>query len=82
MDNIATATTSEMFARARLLVANDVRNVTASSQSDTRKNTEKDYGGKREMHSYTTNFKVKCFTCGGPHMARNCKERLNNITML
>ena len=80
MDNVATVTTSEMLARARVLVANDVRDVTASAQSDTRKNIEKDYGGKREMHSYTTNFKLKCFNCGGPHMARNCKERSSNIT--
>lgn len=71
--NIATMSVSDILSRARVLTANKSSHVAAVAVSlaGRQQSASKDFTRTGETRS----FRGQCFLCGGPHMAKFCKER-------
>lgn len=70
---------SEILSRARVLTANksdDVGAVAASLRAEETKQTGKLYQPTGFVRRCERVFNGQCYRCGGPHMIRFCKERL------
>ena len=78
LDGVATMSVSDLLKRARILTAN-VGSSQAGSSAVVVPQTRRDdtRGGRtgKRGGGEGSGFRGKCFTCGGPHMARFCQDK-------
>lgn len=72
VENITTLPMSELLTRARILCANKDCKVAAVATNIPHRPGKQLISGEQPG---PRQFKGQCYTCGGPHMARYCKER-------
>lgn len=81
VEKITTLSMSDILTRARILCVNKDSKVVAVAANMTHRPSQKTIGvehtGARagEAAVPARRFKGQCYNCGGPHMARFCKER-------
>lgn len=81
VENITTLTMSEILTRARILCANKYSKMVAVAANVTHRpnkqaiSTERTGASVGEAATPPRRFKGQCYNCGGPHMARYCKDR-------
>lgn len=85
IDNVVKLSMSDVLTKARILTANSDSKVAAAATNRPTMNTIGNGPRQRVYHEDQTTdqsrpgevrrFKGQCYRCGGPHMARFCKER-------
>ena len=75
VENVLTLTMSDLLTRARILCANKSGGAVAAVAKNITQSKQPLQGGAKVGETAARKFKGQCYSCGGPHMARFCRER-------